>query len=103
MRGKDPIVAITETASGEVAIISSITKPTEELSAMKVQPYEVPFKFFTKPIFQFRLGKPEPHLLVVLESPRIVGSGEFEGEFIACSNFQGSIDGSGGPVESISF
>lgn len=81
MRRENPIVAVAESASGQIAVEAFGSESSEELCSVEMYSYEVTFEALAKPIFCFWLHEPEFHLLVVLEGPGIVGPGKLHSPF----------------------
>ena len=101
MGRKDPIVTVGDTAPGQVAVITLIAKPTEELRAMQMHAEIMALELLAQPIFHLRLGEPETHLLIVLESPGIVSAHQLDSHLLARGELQPNVRRRRQPIETV--
>ena len=103
MRRENPIVAIGDAPSRQVAVVYLLTALGIVLRPVQMYSEKVPFERFTQPISQFRLNQPQPGIVIVAEIPWFIDSRKIHGHVSADSELNTDIGCENSPVEAIGF
>ena len=103
MRRENPVVAIGDAPSRQVAVVYLLIEVGIVLRPVQMYSEKVPFERFTQPISQFRLNQPQPGIVIVAEIPWFIDSRKIHGHFWADTELNTDIGCENGPVEAIGF